>query len=40
MGGGVGLFQPFGGDVGIDLRADEVFVAEEFLHAAEVGATV
>ena len=33
----VGLLEAVGGEVGVDLGGDEIFVAEEFLHAAEVG---
>ena len=35
-----GVEEPGGGDVGIDLRGDQTFVAEEFLYAADVGARV
>ncbi len=40
MGAVVGLFKPFGGQVGIDLRGDEVCMAEQFLDAPQVGAGV
>jgi len=36
----VGFFEAFGGDVGVDLGGDEMSVAEEFLDAAEVSASV
>ena len=36
----VGALQPFGGDVGIDLGRDQVRVAEQLLHAAQVRAGV
>ena len=36
----VGLFEAVGGEVGVDLGGDEVFVPEQFLHAAQIGAAV
>jgi hypothetical protein len=36
----VGLFEALGGEVGVDLGGAEGLVAEQFLHAAEVGAVV
>ena len=40
MGGVVDLLHAGGGDVGVDLGAAEVGVAEAFLDAAEVGSVV
>ena len=40
MRGVVGPLEPFGGQVGIDLGRDQVRVAEQFLHAAQVRARV
>ena len=40
MGRVVGFFEALNGDVGVDLRGDEVGVAEEFLDAAEIGAAI
>ena len=40
MGGVVGFFEALNGDVSVDLRRDEVRVAEEFLDAAEIGAAI
>ena len=36
----VGLFQPFRGDMRVHLRRDEVRVAEQLLHAAQVRARI
>ena len=36
----VGLLQPLGRDVRINLRRDEMRVAEQFLHAAQIRARV
>ena len=40
MGGVVGFFEAFDGDVCVDLRGGEVGVAEEFLDTAEIGAAI
>ena len=40
MSGVVGFFEPFDGDVGVNLRGGEVGVTEEFLDAAEIGAAI
>jgi len=40
MGGVVRFFEAFGGEMGINLRRDEVRMAEEFLDAAQVSAGV
>ncbi len=37
---GVELFEPFPGDVGIDLGGGEVAVAEQHLHDPQVGAVI
>ena len=36
----IGAFEAVGGDMGIDLRGDEMGVAKEFLYAAEIGAGI
>src|SRR5262245_21348722 len=40
MGSLVGLAEAGGADVGVNLRGDEAFVAEQFLHAADVGPAI
>ena len=40
MGAVVGAFQAFGRQVGVDLGGGQVRVAEQFLHAAQVGARI
>jgi hypothetical protein len=40
MGGVVGFLQSLGSQVRVDLRGDEVRVAEQFLHAAQVRAGI
>ena len=36
MRGVVSFLQPLGGDVGVNLRRDEMRVAEQFLHAPQI----
>jgi len=40
MRGVVGLLQPLGGDVGVNLRRNEMRVAKQFLHASQIRAGI